>query len=75
MRLARLYYLALFFLEPAILLIDRSADKYVHITHWCLEYVHFLVHEFYAPLKQFIGQHMFIAMRTVLEKGVIRYGT
>ncbi|KAJ3083022.1 Integrator complex subunit 3, partial [Quaeritorhiza haematococci] len=58
-------------IEPAMLLMDKSAEKYPYITTTLLDFLKHTVDEYYPPMAVEIHAHVGMAMRTILEKGVI----
>ncbi|RKP05937.1 protein-domain-containing protein, partial [Thamnocephalis sphaerospora] len=58
-------------IEPAILLMYRSVDKYAYITGTLLEFLLFCVDEYYPPLQEVIRRHVQGALADILQKGVI----
>ncbi|KAK9765526.1 hypothetical protein K7432_006088 [Basidiobolus ranarum] len=59
-------------IEPAVLLMERSVEKYAFITSILLEFLQFIVEEYYPEKANDIKLHVRSAMQTIMEKGVIR---
>ncbi|ORX99369.1 hypothetical protein K493DRAFT_313249 [Basidiobolus meristosporus CBS 931.73] len=59
-------------IEPAVLLMERSVEKYAFITSILLEFLQFVVEEYYPEKANDIKLHVRSAMQTIMEKGVIR---
>ncbi len=58
-------------IEPAILLMERSLERYSDVTKWCLEHLYDLVNSFHPPLKSQFHRHVSTAIQDILAKGVI----
>ncbi|KAF9207247.1 Integrator complex subunit 3 [Haplosporangium sp. Z 27] len=59
-------------IEPAMLLMERSVERYPYITSILLEFLHFTVENYYPPLREYIHKHVGMAAQAIVEKGVIR---
>ncbi|KAJ1971613.1 hypothetical protein H4R35_005163 [Dimargaris xerosporica] len=59
-------------IEPAILLMERSLEKYPYFTTILMEFLDHAVREYHPPLRQFIGKRVHSAMQDILAKSVIR---
>lgn len=64
--------LILVLLEPCMLLMERSAERYPYITAIMMEFLKYAVDEYYPPLKDYMEKCVECGMRVMLEKGVIR---
>ncbi|KAI8376412.1 protein-domain-containing protein [Radiomyces spectabilis] len=62
----------LMFIEPAMLLMERSAERYPHITSSLVEFLKFSMDEYYPPMREYMKRSIACGMRIMLEKGVIR---
>ncbi|KAI7878696.1 hypothetical protein K492DRAFT_208804 [Lichtheimia hyalospora FSU 10163] len=60
------------FIEPSMLLMERSAERYPYITAIMMEFLKHTVDEYYPPLKDYMEKCVSCGMRVMLEKGVIR---
>ncbi|KAI8970594.1 protein-domain-containing protein [Pilobolus umbonatus] len=60
------------FIEPAMLLMERSAERYPYITGMIMEFLKHSVDEFYPPMKSYMAQCVSCGMQVILNKGVIR---
>ncbi|KAI9273363.1 protein-domain-containing protein [Helicostylum pulchrum] len=60
------------FIEPAMLLMERSAERYPYITSVIMEFLKNSVDEYFPPLKEYMAQCVACGMRVLLGKGVIR---
>ncbi|KAL0081191.1 integrator complex subunit 3 [Phycomyces blakesleeanus] len=60
------------FIEPAVLLMEKSAERYPYITSIIMEFLKFSVDEYYPPLKEKMAQSVACSMKTSISKGVIR---
>ncbi|KAG1565052.1 hypothetical protein G6F45_006922 [Rhizopus arrhizus] len=60
------------FIEPAMLLMERSAERYPYITAILMEFLKYAVEEYYPPMKDYIARCVSCGMRVMLSKGVIR---
>ncbi|KAJ8655989.1 hypothetical protein O0I10_008429 [Lichtheimia ornata] len=60
------------FIEPSMLLMERSAERYPYITAIMMEFLKHAVDEYYPPLKDYMEKCVACGMRVMLEKGVIR---
>lgn len=65
-------WLILVLLEPCMLLMERSAERYPYITAIMMEFLKYAVDEYYPPLKDYMEKCVECGMRVMLEKGVIR---
>ncbi|KAJ1979316.1 hypothetical protein H4R34_002870 [Dimargaris verticillata] len=59
-------------IEPAILLMERSLEKYPYFTTILMEFLDFTIREYHPPLRQFLGKRVHGAMQDILAKSVIR---
>ncbi|KAJ1958348.1 hypothetical protein IWQ62_004912 [Dispira parvispora] len=59
-------------IEPAILLMERSLDKYAFFTEILMEFLDFTVREYYPPMSSVLQAHMAMAMEDLLSKTVIK---
>lgn len=59
--------------EPSMLLMERSAERYPYITAMIMEYLKHAADKYYPPMRDYIRGCITCGMRTMLEKGVIRY--
>ncbi|KAF9358449.1 Integrator complex subunit 3 [Mortierella sp. AD094] len=59
-------------IEPAMLLMERSVERYPYITSILLEFLHFTVENYHPPLREYIHKHVGMAAQAIVEKGVIR---
>ncbi|OZJ04513.1 hypothetical protein BZG36_02233, partial [Bifiguratus adelaidae] len=62
----------LMLIEPCMLLMERSVERYPYITAILLEFMRFSVDEYYPPLRDQIQKSVHVGMREMIEKGVIR---
>ncbi|KAI8984132.1 protein-domain-containing protein [Mycotypha africana] len=60
------------FIEPAMLLIERSAERYPSITASLIDFLKRSVEEYFPPMKEYMAGCVTCGMRTLLSKGVIR---
>ncbi|KAI8337850.1 protein-domain-containing protein [Choanephora cucurbitarum] len=60
------------FIEPAMLLMERSAERYPQITSSIMEFLKKSADEFFPPLKDYMASCITCGMRALLSKGVIR---
>ncbi|CAO3638816.1 unnamed protein product [Cunninghamella blakesleeana] len=60
------------FIEPAMLLMERSVERYPYITATLLEFIYHSVNEYYPPLKDYMAGSVACGMQTMLNKSVIR---
>ncbi|KAI8365712.1 protein-domain-containing protein [Blakeslea trispora] len=60
------------FIEPAMLLMERSAERYPQITASIMEFLKKSADEFFPPLKDYMASCITCGMRALLSKGVIR---
>ncbi|EPB87097.1 hypothetical protein HMPREF1544_06121 [Mucor circinelloides 1006PhL] len=60
------------FIEPAMLLMERSAERYAHITASLMQFLKRSVDEYFPPMKDYMSQCVACGMRVMLSKGVIR---
>ncbi|KAG0307175.1 Integrator complex subunit 3 [Dissophora globulifera] len=59
-------------IEPAMLLMEKSVERYPYITAILLEFLHFTVENYYPPLRDYIHKHVGMAAQAIVDKGVIR---
>lgn len=59
-------------IEPAMLLIERSAERYPTITAVMLEFLKMSVDKYFPPLKEYMARCVACGMGVLLSKGVIR---
>ncbi|KAG0184656.1 Integrator complex subunit 3 [Apophysomyces sp. BC1034] len=59
-------------LEPAMLLMERSAERYPYISSIIMEFLKLSVDEYYPPMKDYMARCVSCGMQTMLSKGVIR---
>ena len=59
-------------IEPAILLMDRSADKYPQVVNWVVEFLFSMVHSFNPLLSDFFQNNMVKAFQAAISKHVIK---
>ncbi|ORZ20083.1 protein-domain-containing protein [Lobosporangium transversale] len=59
-------------IEPAMLLMERSVERYPYMTAILLEFLQFTVDNYYPPLREYIQKHVGMAAQALVEKGVIR---
>ncbi|KAF9581035.1 Integrator complex subunit 3, partial [Lunasporangiospora selenospora] len=59
-------------IEPAMLLMERSLERYPYITSILFEFLHFVTENYYPPLRDRIHLHVQQAGQALVEKGVIR---
>ncbi|RCI01279.1 Integrator complex subunit 3 [Rhizopus azygosporus] len=60
------------FIEPAMLLMERSAERYPYITAMLMEFLKYAVDEYYPPMKEYMAKCVSCGMKVMLSKGVIR---
>ncbi|KAI8646581.1 protein-domain-containing protein [Parasitella parasitica] len=60
------------FIEPAMLLMERSAERYPLITANLMEFLKYSVDRYFPPMKDYMAQCVACGMRVLLSKGVIR---
>ncbi|KAI8078947.1 protein-domain-containing protein [Gilbertella persicaria] len=60
------------FIEPAMLLMERSAERYPGITALIMEFLKKSVDEYFPPLRDYMASCVTCGMRVLLNKGVIR---
>ncbi|KAI9486803.1 MAG: protein-domain-containing protein [Benjaminiella poitrasii] len=60
------------FIEPAMLLMERSAERYPLITAEIMEFLKHSVEKYFPPMKDYMTQCVICGMQTILSKGVIR---
>ncbi|KAI9308854.1 protein-domain-containing protein [Cunninghamella echinulata] len=60
------------FIEPAMLLMERSVERYPYITATLLEFIYHSINEYYPPLKDYMAKSVLCGMQTMLSKCVIR---
>ena len=60
------------FIEPAMLLMERSAERYPYITAMLMEFLKYAVDEYYPPMKEYMAKCVLCGMKVMLSKGVIR---
>ncbi|KAF1806384.1 protein-domain-containing protein [Mucor lusitanicus] len=60
------------FIEPAMLLMERSAERYAHITAGLIQFLKRSVDEYFPLMKDYMSQCVACGMRIMLAKGVIR---
>ncbi|KAJ1649732.1 hypothetical protein IWQ61_009272 [Dispira simplex] len=59
-------------IEPAVLLMERSLDKYAFFTEILMEFLDFTVKEYYSPMSSVLQAHVAMAMEDLLSKTVIK---
>lgn len=59
-------------LEPAMLLIERSAERYPAITAVMIEFLKYSVDKYFPPLKEYMARCVSCGMGVLINKGVIR---
>lgn len=59
-------------IEPAMLLMERSAERYPAITATLMEFLKHSVDRYFPPMKDYMAQSVACGMRLMLSKGVIR---
>lgn len=59
-------------IEPAMLLMERSAERYPQITSVIMQFLKHSVDEYFPPLKDYMAKCVACGMRVLLGKGVIR---
>lgn len=55
-----------------MLLMERSAERYAHITSVIMEYLRQSVDEYFPPLRDYMASCVACGMKVLLSKGVIR---
>ncbi|KAI9265202.1 protein-domain-containing protein [Phascolomyces articulosus] len=60
------------FIEPAMLLMERSAERYPYITSVFMEFIKYSVDEYFPPMRNYMAKCVATGMRVMIEKGVIR---
>ncbi|KAI9280424.1 protein-domain-containing protein [Sporodiniella umbellata] len=60
------------FIEPTMLLMERSAERYPYITGVLMEFLKITVEEYFPPMKDHFLKCVSIGMKAMLSKGVIR---
>lgn len=60
------------FIEPAMLLMERSAERYPYITGILMDFLKQTVDGYYPPMKEYIAKCVSCGMKVMLSKGVIR---
>ncbi|KAI9317862.1 protein-domain-containing protein [Dichotomocladium elegans] len=60
------------FIEPSMLLMERSAERYPYITAIIMEFLKHAVEDYFPPLRDYMANCVSCGMRVMLEKGVIR---
>ena len=60
-------------LEPGILLLEKSAEKYTFITQWSLEFLDAIAKTFHPRLESHFRQSIYRAAQCVREKNVVAY--
>ncbi|OLY83053.1 Integrator complex subunit 3 [Smittium mucronatum] len=63
--------LSLAFIEPFILLIERSLEKYSYLTCTFIEFLSFVAESYSTTYSENIKKSVLTAMSTAIEKGVI----
>ena len=61
-----------FNLEPSMLLMERSAERYPYITSVIMEFLRYSVDEYFPSMRDYMAKCVATGMRIMLEKGVIR---
>ncbi|ORY99191.1 protein-domain-containing protein [Syncephalastrum racemosum] len=59
-------------IEPAMLLMERSAQRYPQITNTIMDFLVSSISLYHPPLKDYMLDCVTCGMRSLLEKGVIR---
>ncbi|KAG0211495.1 Integrator complex subunit 3 [Mortierella sp. GBA30] len=59
-------------IEPAMLLMEKSVERYSYITAILLEFLSFVTEHYYPPLREEIQRHVRLAGESLVDKGVIR---
>ncbi|KAG0358330.1 Integrator complex subunit 3 [Gamsiella multidivaricata] len=59
-------------IEPAILLMENSVERYPYITAILLEFLHFTIENYHPSLRDYIHKHIGMAAQDLVKKGVIR---
>ncbi|KAI8078774.1 protein-domain-containing protein [Halteromyces radiatus] len=60
------------FIEPAMLLIERSAERYPYITASLIEFINQSILEYYKPMTDYMMKCVKCGMQLMLSKSVIR---
>ncbi|KAI8141301.1 protein-domain-containing protein [Fennellomyces sp. T-0311] len=60
------------FIEPSMLLMERSAERYPYITAVTMEFLRYSVDEYFPPMRDYMAKCVATGMRIMLDKGVIR---
>ncbi|KAJ2854531.1 hypothetical protein J3B02_002627 [Coemansia erecta] len=58
-------------IEPGVLMMARSVDKYTYLTASLIEFLAFVCDAYYPPLAADIREGVAAAMRDAVEKGVV----
>ncbi|KAJ1820330.1 hypothetical protein LPJ56_003458, partial [Coemansia sp. RSA 2599] len=58
-------------IEPGVLMMARSVDKYAYLTSSLIEYLAFVCDAYYPPLAADIREGVASAMRDAVDKGVV----
>ncbi|CAO3600404.1 unnamed protein product [Absidia cylindrospora] len=61
------------FIEPAMLLMERSVERYPSITSSLFEFINHSVNEYYKPMNDYMISGIRNGMQSMLSKTVIRY--
>ncbi|RUS16646.1 protein-domain-containing protein, partial [Endogone sp. FLAS-F59071] len=59
-------------IEPAMLLMERSVERYPYITTILMEYLKFTIDEYHPPIRDYIAQCIAFGMKELIRVGVIR---
>ncbi|KAF9575167.1 Integrator complex subunit 3 [Mortierella alpina] len=59
-------------IEPAMLLMEKSVERYGYLTAILLEFLSFVTEHYYPPLREEIQRHVRLAGESLVDKGVIR---
>ncbi|KAF9286494.1 Integrator complex subunit 3 [Mortierella alpina] len=59
-------------IEPAMLLMEKSVERYGYLTAILLEFLSFVTEHYYPPLREEIQKHVRLAGESLVDKGVIR---
>ncbi|KAI9491517.1 integrator complex subunit 3 [Zychaea mexicana] len=60
------------FIEPSMLLMERSAERYPYITAVIMDFLRCTVEDYYPPMRDHMAKCVATGMRVMLEKGVLR---
>ncbi|CAO3574568.1 unnamed protein product [Mortierella alpina] len=59
-------------IEPAMLLMEKSVERYGYLTAILLEFLSFVTEHYHPPLREEIQRHVRLAGESLVDKGVIR---